>query len=123
MWSLLTDSEEGEGEAQSDAATAADADTLESIADIEEALEKLCQARSLIKAADNKVSFTPVPLIPDPPGPFSTLTFSTPSLLSPPSPEPSPAPPLPCCPIIPVSPPSLLPALRDGHSAQTCTQG
>ena len=58
-WSLLTGSEEGDGDGQNEAATAADADTLESIADIEEALEKLGQARNLIKAADTKVNFWP----------------------------------------------------------------
>ena len=56
---MLTGSEEGDGDGQNEAATAADADTLESIADIEEALEKLGQARNLIKAADTKVNFWP----------------------------------------------------------------
>ena len=52
---LLSDGEEeGEGQGPGEAATADD-DTLESLADIEEALENLGQARNLIKAADSKV--------------------------------------------------------------------
>lgn len=49
---------DGEGESEEQGpneATTADADTLESLADIDEALEKLGQARNLIKAADSKV--------------------------------------------------------------------
>ncbi|KAL3146260.1 hypothetical protein ABBQ32_002962 [Trebouxia sp. C0010 RCD-2024] len=48
------DSEEDEGE-DNEAGLGGDADTLESISLIEESLEELAQARSLLKAADNKV--------------------------------------------------------------------
>ena len=122
---IVTDSEEGEGEGQSEAAAATDADTFESIADIEEALEKLGQARSLIKAADTKVNFNPVPLTP--PSPPLLLSIVTPSAPSPLSPNPL-NPPLPPPPLLPHQPcpplpPSLLPAVREGHPAQACTQG
>lgn len=51
---MPTDSEEDEGE-DNEAGLGGDADTLESISLIEESLEELAQARSLLKAADNKV--------------------------------------------------------------------
>lgn len=49
-----SDSEEDEGE-DSEAGGGPDADTLESISVMEECLEELAQARSLLKAADGKV--------------------------------------------------------------------
>ena len=74
VWS--TDSEEDEGE-DSEAGSGADADMLESISLMEESLEELAQARSLLKAAETKVRefMTKRP----PPAPLGPLFHSAPN--------------------------------------------